>query len=91
MDRFVLSIKPVAMAAMFGKLGGIDAGQALQYLATMRPNMIIPDVLERFYSVLDSLTEPHKLTASMNCVIAVARPLVQGSRNYNTGEKLLQA
>ncbi|XP_046617317.1 proteasome activator complex subunit 4-like [Neodiprion virginianus] len=84
-DRFVLSIKPLAMTAMFGKMGGIDAGQALQYLATMRPKLIIPDVLERLYSVLDSLTEPHKLTASMNCVVAVARPLVQGLRNYNTG------
>ncbi|XP_046740797.1 proteasome activator complex subunit 4-like [Diprion similis] len=84
-DRFVLSIKPLVMTAMFGKMGGFEASQALQYLATMRPKLIIPDVLERLYSVLDSLTEPHKLTASMNCVVAVARPLVQGMRNYNTG------
>lgn len=73
------------MTAMFGKMGGIDAGQALQHLATIRPNLIIPDVMERLYSVLDSLTEPHKLTASMNCVVSVARPMLQGPRNYNTG------
>ncbi|XP_012258033.2 proteasome activator complex subunit 4B-like [Athalia rosae] len=89
-DNFVKSIKPVAMAAMFGRMGGMDAGQALQHLATMRPNLIIPDVLERLYSVLDSVTEPHKLTASMNCIVAVARPMVQGSRNYNTGYEYVE-
>lgn len=79
---------PVAMTAMFSKFGVNDACHALQYLATMRPNLVIPDMLERMYSTFDSLTEPHKLTASMICMVAVARPMVQGSRNINTGMKL---
>lgn len=79
---------PVAMTAMFSKFGVNDACHALQYLATMRPNLVIPDMLERMYSTFDSLTEPHKLTASMICMVAVARPMVQGSRNINTGTKL---
>lgn len=29
------------------------------------------------YSTLEMLTEPHKLTAAMQCIIAVARPMVQ--------------
>lgn len=33
----------------------------------------------RLYCTLDSLTEPHKYTAAMQCVVAVARPMVQGS------------
>lgn len=32
------------------------------------------------YSTLDSLTEPHKLTSVMQCIVPVARPLVQGLR-----------
>lgn len=32
----------------------------------------------RFYSTLDSLTEPHKLTSVLHCLAMVARPLVQG-------------
>lgn len=79
---------PVAMTAMFSKFGVNDACHALQHLATMRPNLVIPDMLERMYSTFDSLTEPHKLTASMICMVAVARPMVQGSRNINTGMKL---
>jgi len=85
-DAFVKSMLPVAMTAMFNKFGVNDACHALQYLATMRPNLVIPDMLERMYSTFDSLTEPHKLTASMICMVAVARPMVQGSKNKNTGE-----
>ncbi|XP_029164235.1 proteasome activator complex subunit 4B-like isoform X2 [Nylanderia fulva] len=83
-DAFVKSMLPVAMTAMFSKLGVNDACHALQYLATMRPNLVIPDMLDRMYSTFDSLTEPHKLTASMICMVAVARPMVQGPRNINT-------
>ncbi|KYQ53699.1 Proteasome activator complex subunit 4 [Trachymyrmex zeteki] len=84
-DSFVKSILPVAMTAMFNKVCVNDACQALQHLATMRPNLVIPDMLERMHSTFDSLTEPHKLTASMICMVAVARPMVQGSRNTNKG------
>ncbi|EFN87710.1 proteasome activator complex subunit 4B [Harpegnathos saltator] len=84
-DAFVKSMLPLAMTAMFSKFGVNDACHALQHLAAMRPNLVIPDMLERMYSTFDSLTEPHKLTASMICMVAVARPMVQGSRNVNKG------
>lgn len=87
-DAFVKSILPVAMTAMFNKFCINDACQAFQYLATMRPSLVIPDMLERMQSTFDSLTEPHKLTASIICMVAVARPMVQGSRNINKGIKL---
>lgn len=84
-DAFVKSMMPVAMTAMFSKLGVTEACNALQHLATIRPSLVIPDVLERMYSTLDSLTEPHKLTASMLGMASVARPMVQGLRNINEG------
>jgi len=77
------------MTAMFNKFCVNNACQALQYLATMRPNLVIPNMLERMQSTFDSLTEPHKLTASMICMVAVARPMVQGSRNINKGIKFV--
>ncbi|KAF7991064.1 hypothetical protein HCN44_002626 [Aphidius gifuensis] len=52
---------------------------------TSIPNLVIPDVLDRLYLTLDSLTEPHKLTAAMSAVTSIARPLVQGCRNINKG------
>ena len=46
-DRFVESIRGVAMQAMFSKLGCSDVSVALQHLATLRPKMIIPMLIER--------------------------------------------
>ena len=77
--NFVESLKPVAMQAMFSKMGFAEVSQALQHLATLSPNLIIPQVVERMYATLETLTEPHKLTAAMQCLVAVARPMVQGS------------
>uniref|UniRef100_A0A0C9QKU2 PSME4 protein n=1 Tax=Fopius arisanus TaxID=64838 RepID=A0A0C9QKU2_9HYME len=84
-DAFVTSMMPVAMTAMFGQSSINATFTVFRLLATIRPNMVIPHVIERMFSTLDSLTEPHKLTASMAAVTAVARPLLQGRRNVNTG------
>ncbi|KAL6256285.1 hypothetical protein P5V15_012401 [Pogonomyrmex californicus] len=84
-DAFVKSMLPITKTAMFNKFCTNDAYQALQYLAAMRPNLVIPDILERMQSTFDSLTEPHKLTASIICMVAIAKPMVQGSRNINEG------
>ncbi|XP_015178192.1 PREDICTED: proteasome activator complex subunit 4B-like [Polistes dominula] len=84
-DTFVKSMMPLAMTAMFTRLNASDPCLALQYLANMRPNLVIPQVVDRMYSTLDSLTEPHKLTAAMVGMISVAKPMVQGSRNINKG------
>jgi len=76
--NFVESIKPVAMQAMFSRIGLAEVSQAFQHLATLRPAIIIPQIVERMYCTLEVVTEPHKLTAAMQCVAAVARPMVQG-------------
>lgn len=46
-DRFVESIKGVAMQAVFSKLGCSDVSVALQHLAILRPKMICPVLIER--------------------------------------------
>lgn len=83
-DAFVKCVMPVAMTAMFGNTSIVTTCKVLRLLATVRPNMVIPLVIERLYSTLDSLTEPHKLTAAMMAVTSVARPMAQGKRNINT-------
>ncbi|XP_060826320.1 proteasome activator complex subunit 4-like isoform X1 [Bombus pascuorum] len=84
-DAFVKSMLPVTMASIFNKLSVNHASQALQYLATMRPNLVIPYVLDRVSSTLDSLTiESYKLIATLNCMEAIARPMAEGSKNVNT-------
>ncbi|XP_076166569.1 proteasome activator complex subunit 4 isoform X2 [Ptiloglossa arizonensis] len=85
-DAFVKSMMPVTMTAMLSKLCVCDSSQALQHLVTMRPSLIIPDVLERVSLTLDSLTtEPYQLSARLSHMAAIARPMAEGSRNINKG------
>ncbi|XP_068089225.1 proteasome activator complex subunit 4 isoform X1 [Hyperolius riggenbachi] len=82
---FVQSIIQPVLLAMFSKTGSLEAAQALQNLALMRPELVIPPVLERTYPALETLTEPHQLTATLSCVIGVARSLVTGGRWFPEG------
>lgn len=45
---FVESMKQPVLMAMFSKTGSMDAAQALQNLALMRPELVIPPVLEKW-------------------------------------------
>lgn len=45
--NFVESMMQPVLLAMFSKTGSLDAAQALQNLALMRPELVIPPVLER--------------------------------------------
>ncbi|XP_072396223.1 proteasome activator complex subunit 4-like [Diabrotica undecimpunctata] len=81
LDRFVNIMKPCIEQALYNRIGLQDTSLTLQYLSCLRPNIIIPMTLEKLYSSMNSLTEPHKLTSSMMAVIACGRYMVQGSRN----------
>ncbi|GCB62155.1 hypothetical protein scyTo_0011429, partial [Scyliorhinus torazame] len=82
---FVESIKQPVLLAMFSKTGSLEAAQALQNLAQIRPELVIPPVLEKTYPALQTLTEPHQLTATLSCVIGVARSLVSGGKWFPEG------
>ncbi|XP_028325388.1 proteasome activator complex subunit 4A isoform X1 [Gouania willdenowi] len=82
---FVESMMQPVLLAMFSKTGSLDAAQALQNLALMRPELVIPPVLERTYPAMETLTEPHQLTATLSCMIGVARSLVSGGQRFPEG------
>lgn len=42
-------------------------------------------VFYRTYPALETLTEPHQLTATLSCVIGVARSLVSGGKWFPEG------
>uniref|UniRef100_A0A2M4A6A0 Putative proteasome activator complex subunit 4b n=1 Tax=Anopheles triannulatus TaxID=58253 RepID=A0A2M4A6A0_9DIPT len=82
---FVECMKPVVFQAMYSRINLQDVSKVMQHLADLRPALIIPPIIERVYSSLDSLTEPHKLTATMYGLIGVARALVSGHKGYTEG------
>ncbi|XP_031565856.1 proteasome activator complex subunit 4-like [Actinia tenebrosa] len=84
--QFVESLKPPVMLAIFNKFGSFDAASSLQNLAMMKPDLVIPTLLDKLYKALDTLIEPHQLTATLNCVTSVARALVKSDGTYPEGK-----
>lgn len=82
---FVQSMQPFAFQELYSRVCGHDVGYLFRHLAELRPELIIPGVIERVYATLDSLTEPHKLTAALQCLVCVARSLVSGHNGYTAG------
>ncbi|KAL5009261.1 hypothetical protein ScPMuIL_014842 [Solemya velum] len=84
-SRFVASMKPVVFTAMFSKYGSHDSAVALRHLANMRPEIIVPTLLEKMYPAMETLTEPHRLIACMNCMVSVTRPMLRAGKWYPEG------
>lgn len=79
--RFVKALTPVVNLAMFSKYGSQDASVALQHLSTVRPEIVVPPLLEKLYTSLETVIEPHRLTATLQCAVSIARALVSGGQS----------
>ncbi|XP_016837530.1 proteasome activator complex subunit 4 [Nasonia vitripennis] len=82
-DAFVESMIPIAMLGIFNKRCTQLFYDTLKHLVDMRPNLVIPKILEKVYPTLGGDIEPHKMITAMKCMITISRPLVQGSRIRN--------
>lgn len=76
--RFVTALTPVINLAIFSRHGSMDAAQALQHLSAIRPEIVVPPLLDKLYTSLQTVIEPHRLTATLQCAVSVARALVSG-------------
>ncbi|XP_068162395.1 proteasome activator complex subunit 4B-like [Antennarius striatus] len=85
LQEFTRSIIGATLLAMFSKTGSTDAAYALQNLALLTPDLAIPPVLEKTYAAMETLTEPHTLTATLTCMIGMARSLVSANGHYPEG------
>ncbi|XP_056286378.1 proteasome activator complex subunit 4B-like [Pseudoliparis swirei] len=85
LQEFTRSITGAALLAMFSKTGSTEAAYALQNLALLTPELVIPPVLEKTYAAMETLTEPHTLTDTLSCMIGMARSLVSPNNRYPEG------
>ncbi|XP_035525217.1 proteasome activator complex subunit 4B [Morone saxatilis] len=85
LQAFTRSLIGATLLAMFSKTGSTDAAYALQNLALLTPELAIPPVLEKTYAAMETLTEPHTLTATLSCMIGMARSLVSPNNHYPEG------
>ncbi|XP_055880989.1 proteasome activator complex subunit 4-like isoform X3 [Biomphalaria glabrata] len=85
---FVESLKSAVFLALFGKSGcGADfACKALNSLATLRPALVLPPLLEKMYQAMETLTEPHRVFTCIIAITWVVRPLVSSVEIYPEGQ-----
>ena len=76
-------LKDVVLTAIFSKSHHLSARQAFQHLTFMRAEIMLPPLIDSFYESLESVTEPHRHTSILSCLLSVARELVQYNR-FNT-------
>ncbi|KAL4238306.1 Proteasome activator complex subunit 4 [Mactra antiquata] len=87
--RFVQSMKSTVFTCMFSKYGSQDSAVALRHLSTLRPELIVPPLLEKMYPAMETLIEPHRLIACMNCIVSVVRSMLNAGKWYPEGRSHL--
>lgn len=87
---FVSMLRTPALLAMFSKdpAAMMYVHGALQTMAMLEPDLIMPDLLERAYGGLEGLNETHRTTAVLSVLAKIARPLVSESV-WSGGQKHL--
>ncbi|KAK5996591.1 Proteasome activator complex subunit 4-like protein [Cladobotryum mycophilum] len=72
--RFVSSLKEITFMGLFSKSSRVSHCyyNALQGLAYLEPDLILPGALQRFYPSLQGLVEVHRTTSSLNGLQMIA-------------------
>ncbi|CAF0870123.1 unnamed protein product, partial [Didymodactylos carnosus] len=83
---FVNCMKETVFITIFLKSHEKEAAKACQYLSMLRPELIVPPVVEKLFSSVDSMTEPHRFTSLMNCLVCIARQIVRQTPNFTEGQ-----
>ncbi|KAK7788859.1 hypothetical protein R5R35_013064 [Gryllus longicercus] len=82
--KFVESLKFGTLRAMFSSMRSA-VRVSLQYLAMLRPHLIIPDVIEDFYFHIGGTFGSLNFRSAIQCLTAVLRPMLEGSCGYKEG------
>lgn len=86
--RFVSSLKEVTFMGLFSKSSRVSNCyyNALQGLAYLEPDLVLPGALQRFYPSLQGLVEVHRTTSSLNGLQMIANVMskLKGYRCHMT-------
>ncbi|CAF5108102.1 unnamed protein product, partial [Rotaria sp. Silwood1] len=83
---FVNCIKEYVFISIFNKNYGKKAAEACRYLSILRPELIVPIIIEKHFSSIDNITEPHRFISIMNCLTCLSRSIVQQTLIYSQGQ-----
>ena len=71
--EFVNALKDVAFTAIFSKSNTTQAKKAFQFLTFLRGDIMLPPLISKIYESFQSLTEPHRYTSMLGCLVKVIR------------------
>lgn len=83
--QFVEALMPVVLTSMFSQSGISSAALAFRDLSVLRPERVIPPLLDRLYGSYETLTEPNRLLASINCMASVVPAMVRPCKYFPQG------
>ncbi|CAF0768198.1 unnamed protein product [Adineta steineri] len=83
---FVNCVKEYAFISIFNKDHTEEAANACHYLSILRPELIVPPIVEKHFLSINSMTEPHRFTSIMTCLTHTARQIVHQTSSYSQGQ-----
>ena len=79
--NFVLGVKAIAFYVLFNPLDD-EKRSIFNSLASLKPDLILPDLMEKFRSSNLTLTEPQLFTSCLSALSACSRPLCNHYPEY---------
>ncbi|CAF1939925.1 unnamed protein product [Rotaria magnacalcarata] len=83
---FVNCVKEHVFISIFNKTHQEDAAKAFRNLAMLRPELVVPTIVEQLFSSVNSINEPHRFTSTLSCLTGITRQIVQQTLNFPQGQ-----
>jgi hypothetical protein len=75
-ETFVNCVKPIAFHILFSNFEE-ERRNIFNCLATLKPELIIPELIAKLQHASESITEPHRFTACVATLSSCSRPFVE--------------
>ncbi|CAF4504295.1 unnamed protein product, partial [Rotaria socialis] len=84
--NFVNCVKECVFISIFNKAHLEEAAKACQFLSMLRPELIVPPLVDLLFSSVNSMTEPHRFTSLVTCLADMARQIVRQTPDFSQGQ-----
>ncbi|UJR35822.1 hypothetical protein I4U23_028569 [Adineta vaga] len=83
---FVNCVKECVFISVFNKAHLEEAAKACHCLSQLRPELVVPPLVELLFLSIDSITEPHRFTAVITCLAGMTREIVRQTPRFSQGQ-----
>nr|CRZ24962.1 Bm6063 [Brugia malayi] len=81
-EWFVSTLLPSVLYSVFSTTE-TSASNVMRNLAFLAPQLVLPKCLDLIYTSLSTITEPHRLKQSLECIVEICVPLVRDNGTYS--------